>query len=67
MKSIKNKPKACKSCRRILTPDAKFCPYCGSDDLTKFWSGIVKAIDPEKSIICKKLNIKSEGDYALKF
>jgi DNA-directed RNA polymerase subunit E" len=64
--NLRKKPKACKKCKRILTPDATKCFYCGSEELTKLWKGEVIIIDPENSYIAKKLNIKEPGVYAVK-
>lgn len=54
---------ACKNCFRIT--DQERCPACGGE-LSKEWQGYVVVLNPEKSEIAKKLNIKEPGTYALK-
>ncbi len=54
---------ACKNCFTIT--ESERCPNCGGE-LSKDWQGYVVVIDPEKSEIAKKLNIKKAGAYALK-
>ena len=36
------------------------------DDFSSTWQGRIFVIDPEKSEIAKKLNIKERGEYAIK-
>ena len=55
--------RACKSCLR-LTEEEK-CPVCNSAT-TQYWSGYLAVLDPEKSEIALKLEIKTPGQYALK-
>ena len=57
--------KACKNCRLIVT-DEKQCPACQSQELTEKFSGQLVVLDPEKSEIGKKLEIKAPGRYAIK-
>jgi len=56
---------ACKSCR-LINVDTAICRLCGSTELTKEWYGYVVILDPEKSEIAKKLEIKYPGKYALR-
>uniref|UniRef100_A0A7C3RBS6 Transcription elongation factor Spt4 n=1 Tax=Archaeoglobus fulgidus TaxID=2234 RepID=A0A7C3RBS6_ARCFL len=56
---------ACKKCR-FINMDTSICRNCGSTDMTKEWYGYVVIIDPEKSEIAKKLEIKIPGKYALR-
>jgi len=55
---------ACRDCHRIVTDQN--CPVCGSNSLSRDWSGYVVIIDPELSDIASKLNITTPGAYALK-
>ena len=57
--------KACKNCRLIIT-DANVCPLCQSTDLVDKFSGQVIVMDPEKSEIGKRLEVKAPGRYAIK-
>lgn len=41
------------------------CPFC-SLPTSEYWQGYLIVIDPEKSRIAKKMNIKMPGKYALK-
>ncbi len=56
---------ACKECR-FINIDATICRNCGSTELTKEWYGYLVVIDPEKSEIAKKMEIKIPGKYALR-
>jgi DNA-directed RNA polymerase subunit E" len=55
--------RACKSCMRLVEEDK--CPVCGSPT-SQYWSGYLAVINPEKSEIAKKMEIKTPGQYALK-
>ena len=57
--------KACKNCRLIVAEE-KQCPACQSHELTEKFSGQLVVLDPEKSEIGKKLEIKTPGKYAIK-
>jgi DNA-directed RNA polymerase subunit E" len=57
--------KACKNCRLIVA-DAGTCPLCQSNELTEKFSGQLVVVDPERSEIAKKLEIKAPGTYAIK-
>ena len=59
------KPKACKICNTIYDDDSK-CPKCGSKESTDSFKGRAVIINPEKSEIAKKLNIKEKGNFAIK-
>lgn len=58
------KPKACKNCKMIVEGDT--CPICKGNQLVENWKGKIIILDPEKSEIAKKLNIKQKGSFALK-
>lgn len=55
--------RACKSCLRIT--EEENCPVCNSPT-TQYFSGYVAVLDPDKSQIAKELDIKTQGQYALK-
>ncbi len=54
----------CRECHRIIM--GQTCPICGSSNLSSDWSGMVIIIDPERSEIAKKLDVKLPDRYALK-
>lgn len=54
---------ACKNCKKLT--EREHCPVCNSPT-TKHWSGYLGIIDPEKSAIAKRLEIKIPGEYAVK-
>ena len=56
---------ACKNCRLIVNEGTQ-CPLCQSTDLVDKFSGQVVVIDPEKSEIGKRLEVKAPGRYAIK-
>ncbi|MCF7910508.1 DNA-directed RNA polymerase subunit E'' [Candidatus Pacearchaeota archaeon] len=58
------KDKACKICKTIYTGEK--CPKCESKESTETIKGRIVVIDPEKSEIAQKLNIKEKGEFAIK-
>lgn len=54
----------CKECHRVV--GGQVCDACNSTALTSDWSGYVVIIDPQKSLIAKRLGVKIPGKYALK-
>ncbi|MBS3146741.1 DNA-directed RNA polymerase subunit E'' [Candidatus Woesearchaeota archaeon] len=56
--------KVCKNCRLFVTSD--ICPLCKRAEFADGFKGRITIIDPEKSEIAKKLNIKNKGEYAIK-
>ena len=42
------------------------CPACKSNQFSTNWQGRLNIIDPNKSIIAEKINIKAKGEYAIK-
>ncbi len=54
----------CRECHRIVA--GQTCPICGSSNLSSDWSGMVIIIDPERSEIAKKIDVKVADKYALK-
>jgi len=59
------KQKACKICNKIYEKENK-CPRCESKEFTESFKGRIVVIDPEKSEVAKKLNIKEKGNFAIK-
>ncbi len=55
--------KACKTCKMIVNQDV--CPKCNTQT-TQYWTGYLGVIDPERSEISKRIDIKVPGQYALK-
>ncbi|MEK6820013.1 MAG: transcription elongation factor subunit Spt4 [Nanoarchaeota archaeon] len=58
------KPRACKMCNRIFEGDK--CPACGSKEFTESFKGKAIILNPEKSEVAAKLNVKEKGAYAIK-
>lgn len=54
----------CRECHRII--NGQTCAICGSSNLSSDWSGMVIIIDPERSEIAKKMDVKVPDKYALK-
>lgn len=59
------KTKACKLCNTILEEGDR-CPKCGSKEITDSSKGRVVILNPEKSEVAQKLNIKEKGNFAIK-
>jgi len=57
--------KACRNCHMLVPQNATRCPNCGSQDLTEDWKGVIIVIDPEASVLAKKLKIEKPGRYAV--
>jgi len=58
------KLKACKNCNTIYEGDK--CPSCFSKDSTDGFKGKISILNPEKSEIAQKLNLKNKGTFAIK-
>jgi len=59
------KAKACKICKKIYETGDK-CPICDSKELTEGFKGRIVVLNPEKSEISQKLNLKKKGNFAIK-
>lgn len=59
------KPKACKLCKTIFDGGDK-CPKCEAKESTDSFKGRIVILDPKKSEIAKKLNLKDKGNFAIK-
>lgn len=42
------------------------CPNCQGNQFTNTWKGRITILNAEKSEIAKKLEIKKDGEYAIK-
>ncbi len=51
-------------CNRIFEGDK--CPACGSKEFTESFKGKAIILNPEKSEVAAKLNVKEKGAYAIK-
>lgn len=60
-----SKDKACKICKTIYDEGEK-CPNCESKEYTDSYKGRIYVVNPEKSEVAQKLNITSEGNFAIK-
>ncbi|MBI2671231.1 DNA-directed RNA polymerase subunit E'' [Candidatus Woesearchaeota archaeon] len=56
--------KVCRKCRIFVTGNE--CPICKGNDFSESWKGRIYIINPEKSEIAKKTDIKVKGEYAIK-
>lgn len=60
-----SKQKACKLCSTIYE-DRDKCPNCESKENTEGFKGRIVVLNPEKSEIAQKLNLKEKGNFAIK-
>ncbi|MEK6840373.1 MAG: transcription elongation factor subunit Spt4 [Nanoarchaeota archaeon] len=58
------KQRACKVCNTIY--EGEVCTKCGSREHTEGFKGRIQVLNPEKSEIAKKLNLKEKGKFAIK-
>ncbi len=56
--------KVCRKCKLFVSGNE--CPLCKGNEFTENWKGKIIILNPEKSEIAKKLNIKTKGEYAIK-
>ena len=59
------KQRACKICKTIFE-GKDTCPKCGAKDFTEAFKGRIVILDPEKSEIAQKVNMKEKGEFAIK-
>ncbi|MDA3836735.1 MAG: DNA-directed RNA polymerase subunit E'' [Nanoarchaeota archaeon] len=60
-----SKSKACKICKTIYE-DGDKCPNCDSKESTDSYKGRIVVLDAKNSEIASKINIKAEGNFAIK-
>lgn len=58
------KIRACKICSTIHEEEK--CPKCDSKEATESFKGRIIVLNPEKSEIAPKLNLKDKGNFAIK-
>jgi DNA-directed RNA polymerase subunit E" len=56
--------KACRTCKVITRENT--CPVCKGSELSEDFLGFVIILNPSKSQLAEKMNIKEAGQYALK-
>ena len=56
--------RACRDCKMITTKSR--CPNCGSDRLSKDFTGMIIILDPEGSEVARIMGIRKPGAYALR-
>nr|MDO8097763.1 transcription elongation factor subunit Spt4 [Candidatus Njordarchaeota archaeon] len=61
------KGKACRNCHRIAdATTGQSCKACKSSDFSNDYQGLVIILDPDTSIVARKLGVTKEGWYAIK-
>ncbi|MBW2966172.1 DNA-directed RNA polymerase subunit E'' [Candidatus Woesearchaeota archaeon] len=58
------KKKVCKTCKIFV--DGPQCPICHNKQFSTNWQGRINILNPEKSAIAKRIEIKVKGEYAIK-
>ena len=58
------KKKVCKKCKIFV--EGSECPICKGTQFSTNWQGRLYMVDPNKSQIAKKIDIKAKGEYAIK-
>ena len=58
------KKKVCKRCKIFV--DGNECPICKSNQFSNNWQGRLYIVDPLKSMIAQKIEVKAKGEYAIK-
>ena len=58
------KKKVCKRCKIFV--EGNECPICKSNQFSNNWQGRLYIVDPAKSMIAQKIEIKAKGEYAIK-
>ncbi|MCA9459098.1 MAG: DNA-binding protein [Nanoarchaeota archaeon] len=61
------KYKVCKECGFLVENDVKECPNDKSNGFLEKYKGTTVVLNAKKSDVAKKLNIKNNGIYALKY
>jgi len=58
------KKKVCKKCKVFV--EGNVCPNCKSNQFSINWQGRIYVLDANKSQIANKIEIKVNGEYAIK-
>jgi len=58
------KKKVCKKCKIFV--EGNECPICKGHTLSTNWQGRLAILDASKSVVAKKIEITSKGEYAIK-
>ena len=58
------KKKVCKRCKMFV--EGNECLVCKSNQFSTNWQGRLYIIDPVKSMVAQKIEIKTKGEYAIK-
>ena len=58
------KRKVCRKCRIFVKGEQ--CPVCKGSNFSESWNGRINILNDEKSEIAKKINLNSNGEYAIK-
>ena len=58
------KKKVCKRCKMFV--EGSECPVCKSNQFSTNWQGRLYIVDPVKSMVAQKIEIKTKGEYAIK-
>ncbi len=56
--------RVCKTCKIFVK--GQECPLCHGKNFVTSWKGRIAILDKDKSEIAQKLNIKENGEYAIK-
>ncbi len=56
--------KVCKRCKIVVKGGE--CPICKGNQFSENWNGRIYVLDPNKSEIAQKIDIKVKGEYAIK-
>ena len=56
--------KVCKQCKLFV--ESNQCPLCKGNQFSTTWQGRINVLDPLKSKIAEKINMKAKGEYAIK-
>jgi len=58
------KKKVCKRCKVFV--EGSECPFCKGNQFATSWQGRINFLQADKSMIAKKIDVKDNGEYAIK-
>jgi len=58
------KKKACSKCKIFV--EGNECPICKNAQFTLTWKGRLYLLDKEHSVIAQKIELETNGEYAIK-